>query len=148
MPSRFNVCPTCQRDFIGTTKFCSIRCRPIGIRTKLPEHYVWAGMIQRCHNPKATKYAWYGGRGIQVCARWRESFEAFLADMGPRPSNKHSLDRKDGNADYSPDNCRWASTAEQAANRRPKGEGTIHRDEAPPHHTASLSTSYGKTRRF
>lgn len=81
------------------------------------EKRIWAGLISRCENPKNHAYKWYGGRGIRVCVRWKESFEAFLADMGPRPSKKHSVDRIDNDKGYSPGNCRWATTAEQHRNR-------------------------------
>jgi ribosomal protein S25 len=74
-------------------------------------------MRVRCLNERNPAYKWYGGRGIKICARWR-SFENFLADMGPRPSLKHSLDRIDSNGDYEPSNCRWADTKTQGRNRR------------------------------
>jgi hypothetical protein len=73
-------------------------------------------MIQRCTDPNCRQWKWYGGRGITVCDRWLV-FENFLADMGERPEGK-TLDRVDPDGDYEPGNVRWATTKEQANNRR------------------------------
>jgi hypothetical protein len=89
------------------------------------EYRAWAGMIQRCTNERLPKFPRYGGRGIRVCERWRFSFTDFLADMGPRPSPKHSLDRIDVNGHYEPGNCRWATAQEQQWNRENNHNVTI-----------------------
>lgn len=81
------------------------------------EHLVWCNMRRRCNDPTTLNYHLYGGRGITVCDRWQD-FAAFLADMGSRPSPKHSIDRKDNNRGYSPENCVWQTRAHQNRNTR------------------------------
>ena len=81
------------------------------------EYNAWMHMRQPCSNSKYHAYARYGGRGIKVCDRWRNSFEAFLADMSRRPSGRRSLDRINNNGDDEPSNCRWATPVQQSRNR-------------------------------
>ena len=88
-----------------------------GLKRETVEYSTWIRMKERCYNPKSERYERYGGRGITVCSRWRNSFERFLEDMGPRPSRKHSLDRIRVNGHYEPGNCRWATETEQSRNK-------------------------------
>lgn len=84
----------------------------------MAEYDIWAAMIQRCCNPKHISYKYYGAIGIMVCERWRTSFANFFADMGLRPSSKHSIDRIDNGGNYEPGNCRWSTQSDQIKNQR------------------------------
>lgn len=105
---------------------------------RLSEYTSWSQMKARCNNPKTKNYNDYGGRGVTVCARWLESFENFLEDMGLKPTPKHSLDRFPDNetGNYEPSNCRWGTSREQSTNRRSNkwieynGERMVQKDWA------------------
>lgn len=102
-----------------------------------PEHNSWVSMKNRCNNPNNRSYKNYGGRGITVCERWMESFDNFMKDMGNKPGDQYSIDRRNNNAGYCKDNCKWSDKKEQANNRRPK--------ENPPAKTKALTIN-GETR--
>lgn len=85
--------------------------------TKTRIYKIWVGIRKRCTNPKMKSYAEYGGRGIKVCDRWND-FENFYEDMKIGYSDELSLERKDPNGNYEPDNCKWATMKEQARNKR------------------------------
>lgn len=88
--------------------------------THAPEFNVWSMMKQRCNNPNNDRYEDYGGRGIKICDRWLgpEGLPNFVADLGPRPTPLHKLERIDNDGDYEPGNCKWVTQAEQSRNRR------------------------------
>lgn len=101
---------------------CLNRERSRAVHTKhggsasAPEYDVWQAMLARCRNPQNPRFAKYGGRGIKVCDSWLD-YGAFIADMGPRPTLAHSLDRIDNDGGYEPGNCRWATPHQQMTNR-------------------------------
>lgn len=90
------------------------------------EYRVWAGLKTRCYNAKRKEYANYGGRGITVCDEWRNSFVQFVTDMGLAPSEKHSIERVDNDGNYCKENCYWATSLEQAHNKRNNRKATIN----------------------
>jgi hypothetical protein len=101
----------------GKTKSCGcLRGAPSHRKSNTREYRAWVNMITRCENPNTPGWENYGGRGIAVCARWRNSFEAFFADVGVRPSVNHSLDRINVDGNYEPGNCRWATQSDQMRN--------------------------------
>jgi hypothetical protein len=96
------------------------RARTHGMsRRGISEYSAWLSMKQRCSNPNYRNYKFWGGRGIAVCERWKDSFENFFSDMGKKPTPQHSLDRIDNDKGYGPDNCRWVTRSVQNSNRRP-----------------------------
>ena len=110
----------------GYTKSCGCLARDLKIarlfkhgarKAKVPEYRIWMAMRERCNRTNGPQFSNYGGRGIKVCARWN-SFRAFLKDMGTRPTPHHSIDRINNELGYGPDNCRWATSQEQANNTR------------------------------
>jgi len=91
---------------------------PQTAKSSTKEYRAWCGMKERCSRPESRAYPIYGGRGITVCERWTDSFEAFLSDLGRAPSRLHTLERVDVNGNYEPSNVRWATVTEQNRNTR------------------------------
>lgn len=109
----------------GNTKSCGClqkeKCLTNRLKhglTETHEYQTWTNIKSRCYLPSVQSYKYYGAQGVKVCKRWLHSFENFYADMGPRPSGKHSIDRINPFGDYKPSNCRWATWKQQMNNRR------------------------------
>lgn len=119
--------------------------------TESHEHNVWRGMRYRCENPKNKSYKYYGGKGIKVCERWKNSFMNFYNDLGPAPSEKHQIDRINPAKDYDPGNCRWLTAKE---NSRRCSNTILNMDDAKNirkkksngESTGVLATEYGVSR--
>ena len=101
----------------GDPQFCK-RYRETHGKRETPEYRIWGDIIQRCLNKKDTGYKNYGGRGITMCERWRNSFVAFYHDMGRRPFLKAEVDRIDNNGNYEPGNCHWVTHKANCNNTR------------------------------
>lgn len=118
----------------GDTKSCGCLAREVASK-KTSEYNTTHGMCgsstynsyknmkARCYSVKNTRYDRYGGRGITVCDRWLESFENFYVDMGDKPSPKHSIERINNDANYCPENCKWATQREQVSNTSSNNNG-------------------------
>lgn len=124
---RVTSCGCASKDRISKLKYKHGHAKASGNSV---EYQTYNHMLGRCFNQNKPDYRHYGGRGITVCDRWRESFENFLADMGSRPAGM-SLDRIDVNGNYEPGNCRWIPVAEQQSNKRNNRVVTVNGETGP-----------------
>lgn len=109
----------------GNTKSCGCLRKEVMSRIKgthrlsnTVEYSTWCKMKDRCYNENIKDYKWYGAVGIKVCRRWKHSFENFISDMGLRPSDKHSIERRNSKKSYTPENCYWATKDVQIRNTK------------------------------
>lgn len=115
---RAKSCGCLQKDRAGAAaKKSAPKRRTHGRNTADPTYMSWSALKDRCNNPNNQRFEHYGGRGISVCDRWKESFENFLEDMGDRPPGT-TIDRVDVNGNYEPSNCRWATSKQQSLNKQ------------------------------
>jgi hypothetical protein len=115
-------CGCLQRETARARAADAIKHGAARRNARTPEYSAWSDMLRRCSPQAKGKLAtYYYARGIRVCDRWSESFEAFLADMGPRPP-RLTLERINNDGDYEPANCCWATRFDQIHNRRPRSE--------------------------
>lgn len=114
----------CMRSGILRSCGCRNSNKPKHGMHKTSEYRSWKSAVSRVTNPNDPSFASYGGRGIGICDRWLV-FANFIADMGKKPTREHSIDRIDNDAGYSPENCRWATMAEQSLNKRNSKKVTV-----------------------
>jgi hypothetical protein len=119
--------PIRKKRIPSVNKFIRKYSKRITNKTPVPsasgtlEYKTWTNMKLRCYDSRAGGYEYYGGKGIKVCNRWLKNFQAFVNDMGPRPSIDYSIDRIDSDKDYEPSNCRWLLKSLNSGRHKRKG---------------------------
>lgn len=134
--ARWNCICDCGKSYVarghtlrdGRTKSCGCLSKEVASKKSRrhgatvggisPEYRSYVKMKERCLNPNHPHFSNYGGRGLTICERWLSGFEFFLADMGKKPTLRHTLDRIDNDGNYEPSNCRWATRKQQNRNTR------------------------------